>query len=263
MDLGIKGKVALIAGASKGLGYAIALGLAKEGVNVAICSRDSERIQQAAELIRKETNVSVLASAVDVTQNDEIEQWVKTVEKEWGAIHICITNTGGPPSMPFIETQDEQWHSALNLTLMSAVRLSRAVIPIMQKQKWGRIIHVCSASVKNPIPNLIFSNSIRAAVVALGKTQANELGAQGILVNSLLPGWALTERTNELITARAKYSNLSVEELYATREAAIPVKRIATPEEIAAPVVFLASECASFITGTVLTVDGGETRFPF
>jgi 3-oxoacyl-[acyl-carrier protein] reductase len=134
MDLGIKGKVALVAGASQGLGYAIAMGLAQEGVNVAICSRDADRINKAAERIRKETGVSVLASALNITHRDEIEKWVKMVEKEWNAIHICVTNTGGPPSSTFMETQDEQWHNAVSLTLMSAVRLSQAVVPIMQKK---------------------------------------------------------------------------------------------------------------------------------
>lgn len=263
MDLGLRGKVALVAGASEGLGFAIAKEFAREGAKVAICSRDLKKINKAAELIRNETGAEVMAAAADLTQPKEINDWVQAVATQWNTIHICITNTGGPPASTFIDTTDEQWQNAVNLTLMSAVRLSRAVIPFMQKQKWGRIIHVCSASVKNPIPNLIFSNSIRAAVVALGKTQSNELGGDGILVNSLLPGWTRTERTNLIMEARAKAANRTIEESYQDREVSIPIKRIATPEEIAAPVVFLASEKASFITGIALTVDGGETRVPF
>ena len=263
MNLGLHDKVALVAGASEGLGFAIAKAFSREGAKVAICSRDVNKINKAAKLIKDETQGDVMASVVDLTQSQDIHDWVQHVAKEWGMIHICITNTGGPPASTFIDTTDEQWQKSLNLTLMSAVRLSHAVIPFMQKQKWGRIIHISSASVKNPIPNLIFSNSIRAAVVALGKTQANELGVNGILVNSVLPGWARTERTKVIMEARAKAANKTIEESYQDREASIPVKRIATPEEIAAPVVFLASEQASFVTGVALAVDGGETRVPF
>lgn len=263
MDLGLRNKVVLVAGASEGLGFAIAKAFAHEGAKVAICSRDLNKINKAAELIQNETQADIMASVVDLTHPEEINNWVLDVAKKWNTIHICITNTGGPPSSTFIDTTDEQWYNAINLTLMSAVRLSHAVIPFMKKQKWGRIIHICSASVKNPIPNLIFSNSIRAAVVALGKTQSNELGIDGILVNSVLPGWTRTERTNVIMQARAKASNRSIEESYQDRETVIPVKRIATPDEIASPVVFLASEKASFITGIALTVDGGETKVPF
>jgi len=264
MDLGLHGKVALVAGASEGLGFAIAKEFAREGAKVAICSRSSEKINRAALLIQNEIHVAkVMASVVDLTQARSINDWIRDVVQKWDTVHICITNTGGPPASTFIDTTDEQWQNAINLTLMSAIRLSHAVIPFMKKQQWGRLIHICSASVKNPIPNLIFSNSIRSAVVALGKTQANELGADGILVNSLLPGWTRTERTNTIMEARAKAANRTVEESYQDREISIPVKRIAVPEEIAAPVVFLASEKASFITGTTLVVDGGETRVPF
>jgi len=263
MNLELKGKVALIAGASQGLGYAVALALAQEGAQVAICSRDAERINKAAQRIQQATQATVMAKAVDVTHPEKINQWITEVVKQWNTIHICITNTSGPASMPFMETNDENWQNAFNLTLMSAVRLSYAVIPFMQKQRWGRIIHICSASVKNPISNLIFSNSIRAAVVALGKTQANELAADGILVNSVLPDWTKTERVKELLEAHAKHQKMTTEEVYMTREAAIPLQRIANPEEIADPVVFLASERASFITGTTITIDGGETKVPF
>jgi 3-oxoacyl-[acyl-carrier protein] reductase len=263
MDLGLKDKVALVAGASKGLGYAAARSLVREGVRVAICSRDALRIESAAEALHRETDAPVFAAVVDVTRAEEITRWVNGVAERFGTIHICVTNTGGPPSMPFVDLDDALWQAWLNQTLMSAVRLARAVIPYMQKQKWGRIIHLASYSVKNPVPNLMLSNSIRSAVVALGKTQADELAADGILVNCVLPGWTETERVGELMEARAKRESISVAEAFARLRATIPVKRLGRPEELGDAVAFLASERASYITGVALTVDGGGSRFPF
>jgi 3-oxoacyl-[acyl-carrier protein] reductase len=263
MNLELTNKIALITGASKGLGFATALSFAKEGAKIVICSRDEKNIHTAAEKIRAETGAEVFALTADLTRAKDIRQLVKTATEKFGTIHICVTNTGGPPSMPFLELDDEKWLRGIELTLMSAVRLSREVIPHMQKQKWGRILHICSASVKNPIPNLMLSNSIRAAVVAMAKTQSYELAKDNILVNSILPGMTDTERTGELMKARAKYQNIKVEEAIAARKAAIPLGRLGRPEELADSIVFLASERASFITGTVLAVDGGETKFPF
>lgn len=263
MDLGLKDKVVLVAGASKGIGFAVAQSFAKEGAKVAICSRDEERIQIAGDLIRQENAVDIFAKAVDVTNQAEVNAWVKDTYEKFGAVHVCISNAGGPPSVPFIQTTPESWQDAIQLTFMSVIYLSQAVIPIMKAQSWGRILHICSASVRNPIPHLGFSNAIRSAVVALGKTQANELAQDGILVNSILPGWTDTERVAELTAAKAKHMNISVEEAISTRKLAIPVRRMATPEEIADPIVFLASERASFITGTAITIDGGETKYPF
>lgn len=263
MNLGLNKKIVLIAGASQGIAYATALAFAREGAIIAICSRSKKNILQAAENIQQETKTHVFAEAVDLTQAEAIQNWVNSVINNFGSLHVCITNTGGPPHGAFMDLTDTQWHSAVDLTLMSAVRLSRAVIPTMKKQHWGRIIHLCSASVRNPIPHLGLSNSIRSAVVALAKTQANELAQDNILVNSLLTGWTRTERVNELMQARAKQEQLSVDEIIAKRQTHIPLGRMAEPEEIAAPVVFLSSTAASFITGTTITVDGGESRFPF
>jgi 3-oxoacyl-[acyl-carrier protein] reductase len=263
VELGLTDKVVLIAGASQGLGFATALAFAKEGAHVVICSRDKKKLHHAAEKIYQETSNKVHAMAADVTQSNEIIKMVNSIEEQLGTIHVCVTNTGGPPSLKFMEATDEIWQKSFDLTLMSAVRLSRAVVPHMQKQHWGRIIHICSASVKNPIPNLLMSNALRAAVVGMAKTQANELARDGILVNCLLPGWTDTERVGEIMQAKAKYQQLTLDEAYAQRKAAIPLNRMGRPDEIAAAVVFLASECASFITGTLLTVDGGETRTAF
>ena len=263
MHLELNNKVVLVAGASQGIGYATALAFAREGARVAICSRNKNNIEEAAKKIRQETKAEILAQAVDLTQGEAIKTWVNSTINYFGNIHICITNTGGPPHGPFMNLDDAQWNTGITLTLMSAVRLSRAVIPTMQKQKWGRIIHLCSVSVRNPIPHLGLSNSIRSAVVALAKTQADELAENNILVNSLLTGWTRTQRVDELMQAQAKQEHLSLEDVYAKRQKSIPLGRMASPEEIAAPIVFLSSAAASFITGTTITVDGGESRFPF
>jgi 3-oxoacyl-[acyl-carrier protein] reductase len=263
MDLGLKGKVALVAGASKGLGKAVARGLAREGANVAIFSRDPARIQAAAKEIRDATGAQVLAITADVTRLDDIQRAVEETEKKFGALHIVVTNAGGPPPGAFVNLTEAQWNDAINMTLLSAVRLSRAAIPYMQKQKWGRIVHICSYSVKHPIENLMLSNSIRSAVVGLSKTQAMELAKDGILVNSVLPGWTLTERVEQIMEDRAARNHTDTRAQYAAIEKEIPIGRMGKPEEFADVVVFLASERASYVNGVALPIDGGATRTPF
>ncbi len=263
MDLGLQNKTALVAGASKGLGKAIALGLAHEGARVAIFARDAARLEQAAIEIRDATGAEILPLVADVTRADDIQRAVEAAAQKFGALHILVTNTGGPPSGAFASLTDQQWQSAVNLTLMSAVRLSAAAVPLMQKQKWGRILHVCSYSVKQPVDNLMLSNSIRSAVVALGNTQAIELGKDGILVNSICPGWTLTERVDEIMQDRAKRNGTRAHDERAKIEKEIPLGRMAMPEELANAVVFLASERASYISGVCLLVDGGITRTAF
>lgn len=263
MNLELKDKVVLVAGASQGIGFAIAQAFAQQGARVAICARDENKIIEAADKIQDETGAEVLAHVVDVTKEHDITQWVKEVAQTFSAIHVCITNAGGPPRGVFTELSDQDWQTGVDLTLMSAVRLSRAVLPFMREQKWGRIIHMCSISVRNPIPNLLISNALRSAVVALSKSQADQFAADNILVNSILTGWTHTEHVDHLMKDRAAQQKISVEEMLASRAAAVPLKRLAKPHEVAEPVVFLASERASFITGTTLTIDGGESRFPF
>ena len=204
MDLGLKDKVALVAGASQGLGKAVALGLAREGVHVAILSRDQARIQAAAKEIQETTGIQVLGLAADVSRGEEIDRAVSETVTRFGTIHIAVTNAGGPPPMPFVEIGDDLWQKYVDQTLMSAVRLSRAAIPFMQKQKWGRIIHMTSHTIKHPIENLMLSNSIRAAVVGLAKTQSFELAPHGILVNSVGPGVTDTARIRQLFADRAQ-----------------------------------------------------------
>ncbi|MBI5303952.1 MAG: SDR family oxidoreductase [Chloroflexi bacterium] len=263
MNLGLEGKIALVAGASKGLGKAVALGLAREGAHIAIISRDHARIETAAQSIRDATSAHVLAITADVTRIEDIQRAVDETVKKFGTIHILVTNAGGPPPAAFMALTDEQWQSAVNLTLMSAVRLSHAVVPLMQKQKWGRIIHLGSYSVKHPVDNLMLSNSIRAAVVGLGKTQAMELAKDGILVNSILPGWTVTERVEQLLQDRAARNQTSVRDEFAKIEKEIPLGRMGRSEELANVVVFLASECASYVNGVAFQVDGGATRTAF
>lgn len=263
MDLGLNGKIAIVAGASKGLGRAVALGLAREGAKVAILSRDQARIQSAARELSQQSGSQVVGIAADVSKLDDVQRAVDQAAKQFGTINILVTNAGGPPPGTFLNLTDEQWKQAVDLTLMSAVRLSHAVIPHMQKNKWGRIIHLGSFTVKYPAENLIFSNSIRAAVVGLGKTQAGELGKDNILVNSVLPGWTETERVTQLLEDRAKRANTSVDEAYASIARQVPLGRMGKPEEFANAVVFLASERASYINGVYLLVDGGITPTAF
>ncbi|HEX7594636.1 MAG TPA: SDR family oxidoreductase [Anaerolineae bacterium] len=260
MDMGLKGKVALVAGASKGLGKAVALGLAREGAHIAILSRDAARIESAAKEIR---GAQVLALVADVSRAAGIQRAVDETAKKFGTIHIVVTNAGGPPPGVFVSLTDEQWLSAVDATLMSAVRLSRAAIPLMQKQKWGRIIHLGSLTIKQPYADLMLSNSIRAAVVGLAKTQANELAKDGILVNTVSPGIIETDRVVQLMESRAKRNGTTARDEYALAEKNVPLGRVGQPEEFANVVVFLASERAAFVTGTHIIVDGGETRTPF
>lgn len=263
MDLGLKDKIALIGGGSKGLGKAVAVGLAREGAQVAIISHDRARVEAAAKEIHDAVGVEVLPITADLSREQDIQRSVTEAVDKFGTVHILVTNTGGPPPGSFVGLTDEQWQNAVNGTLMMAVRLSRAAVPFMAKQRWGRIIHMSSYSVKHPVENLMLSNSIRSAVVALGKTQALELAKDGILVNNVLPGWTMTERVEQLMQDRATRANSSVGEVYAAIEKAIPLGRMGKPEEFASVVVFLASECSSFVNGVALPIDGGETRTPF
>lgn len=263
MDLGLHGKVALVAGASKGLGKAVALGLAREGAHVALLSRDAARIEAAAKEIRDATGAQALALVADVSRAADIQRAVDATVKQFGTIHVLVTNAGGPPPGVFVNLTDEQWQDAVDATLMSAVRLSRAVIPFMQKQKWGRILHLGSLTIKQPYADLMLSNSIRAAVVGLAKTQSNELAKDGILVNTVSPGIIATDRVAQLMESRAKRNSTAARDEYALAEKNVPLGRVGQPEEFANVVVFLASERAAFVTGTHIIVDGGETRTPF
>jgi 3-oxoacyl-[acyl-carrier protein] reductase len=262
MDLGLKDKIALIAASSKGLGRASAEAIAAEGGKVTICARNAEALAQThAEM--QATGYEVLAVPADMTNAADISHAVQQTVDHFGGLHILVTNAGGPPPGYFPDFTDAQWEAAVNLTLMSAVRLIRAALPHMQQAQWGRIINITSISVKEPIDNLVLSNSIRAAVHGLAKTLANQVGQDGITVNNVMPGYTLTDRVTQLAEARAQQGGKSVEEVVAAMGTPMPLGRVARPDEFGAVVAFLASEKASYITGTSIPVDGGYIRASF
>jgi 3-oxoacyl-[acyl-carrier protein] reductase len=257
MDLGLQGKRALVTGASRGLGYATARGLALEGAAVAINSRNAEKISAAAADLAQESGSPVFGFAGDVTDADLPQQLVQQAEGALGGLDILVTNAGGPPPGKFESFSDAVWEKAIDLSLMSHVRLIRAALPFLRKSPSASVLAVTSYSVKQPIPNLILSNSIRAATVGLIKTLALELGAEGIRFNSILPAWTETERVYELMTTRARNSGVTVEEEIKKQARDSALGRMGTPQEFANVAVFLVSPAASYITGVMLTVDGG------
>jgi 3-oxoacyl-[acyl-carrier protein] reductase len=259
MDLGLKDKVALIPAASRGLGKAAALALAREGAQLAICSR-SDLIKQTAAEIRKETRSDVLALKADVAQKDDIKLLVDAAVKHFGRIDILIINAGGPPPGDFLGLSPEDWERAVDLTLMSAVRLCYAVVPQMIERGSGSIVAVQSISVKQPIENLILSSSIRLAVIGLMKSLANELGPKGIRVNSINPTWTKTERVEELLADRAERRGTTTEEQADQVTIEVPLGRMGTVEEFGRTIAWLTSPAASFIHGHALMFDGGATR---
>jgi 3-oxoacyl-[acyl-carrier protein] reductase len=260
MNLGLKGRVAIVAAASKGLGLAVATELAKEGAEVAICARSAERLAQASDAIRAASGRTVYSEAFDVTDASRVAQFVAAVEKKFGRVDICVTNAGGPPAKPFLDVTTEQWRTAVDLTLLSTVYFAREVLPRMQKNRWGRLVTITSNSVKQPMDNLVLSNSIRAAVTGLAKTLSNEFGPHGITVNNVCPGFTRTDRLLELADARAASSGESRDKIFERWEAQIPLRRVGEPEEFAAVVAFLVSERASYVNGVSIAVDGGAVK---
>lgn len=260
MDLGLKRRVAIVTGSSQGIGKAIALGLSQEEAKVSICARNKKQLNETASAITSTTGVEVYAVQADLTKTDDIRRLVTKTSERFGRIDILINNTGGPPSTTFLETSIEHWRTAVDLLLMSVVTACSEVIPHMQKQKWGRIINMTSFAAKQPAERLVLSNALRAGILGLTKTLSNELAEDGILVNAVCPGWTLTKRVEELAKAKAKTTDKTYEEIIKGWENQIPLKRLAQPKEIADLVVFLASERASYITGTVFQVDGGATK---
>lgn len=260
MQMGIRDRVALVAGASKGLGRAVARGLAAEGCNLALCARGQEGLDAVADEIAKEFGVEVWARAVDLADSRAAAGFAAEAIEKLGTVDILVNNAGGPPAASFEELDEEAWRRAVDLTLLSALALTRAVLPGMRGRKWGRIVNMTSVSVKQPLPGLILSNSIRAAVVGWAKTLADEVAGDQITVNNICPGWMLTERVDELLENRAQSQGVSREEALAGIVAAIPLGRMGQPEEFAALVVFLASQRAAYITGVSYLIDGGLHR---
>ncbi|MGC1364130.1 MAG: SDR family oxidoreductase [Candidatus Acidiferrum sp.] len=260
MDLGLQGRVAIVAAASKGLGRAVAEELAREGASVGICARSAAELEQAAAHIQKTTGREVFHESVDVTSPAAISHFVATVEDRFGRLDICITNSGGPPSKMFADTNPEDWRSAVDLVLMSTVFFAKEALPRMQKNKWGRFITITSSAVKQPVDGLLLSNSIRAAVTGLARTLANEYAQFGITVNNVCPGYIRTARLDDLAAAISARTGSQADAVFADWTRQIPAGRIGTPEEFAAIVAFLASERASYVNGTSIAVDGGMVR---
>ncbi len=260
MDLGIKGKVALVAAASRGLGRAVAEELAAEGALLIICARNQERLKETANHIEQTEGISVIAVKADLSIAEDVSRVVNSGLEKFGQIDILVTNAGGPPAGQFESLSREAWDTATRLTLHSVLELTRQILPVMKERRWGRILNITSIAVKQPVENLMLSNSLRLAVTGFARTLANEVATYGITVNNIMPGYTRTERVEELAQMMAEKEGISPDEFVARWEKEIPMRRIGEPREFAALAAFLVSERASYITGTSIPVDGGWIR---
>jgi 3-oxoacyl-[acyl-carrier protein] reductase len=260
MDLGLKDKVALVAASSQGLGRAVAEELAAEGAALVLCARDVNMLAETAASIADQSGAHVLAVPTDVTDVDQLKRLVESGIERFGRIDILVTNAGGPPAGTFEQITREQWEQAARLTLYSAIELARLVLPGMKERRWGRILNITSIAVKQPVESLMLSNSLRAGLTGFARTLANEVAADGITVNNILPGYTRTERLEDLAVMMAEKHGISSSEFRAKWEAEIPMRRLGEPREFAALAAFLVSERASYITGTSIQVDGGWIR---
>ena len=260
MDLGLKGKAALVAASSQGIGYAAALALAAEGARVAVCSRRKEAIEAAARRMEEHTGQPVAGFQADVSRPDEVERLVGGAAKALGGLDILVTNAGGPPRGVFEDFDDAQWSAAVNLNLMSTIRLIRCALPYLKQSAAGRIVNVASVSIKEPIDGLILSNTVRAGVMGLAKTLSRELAPFGITVNTVCPGYILTERLRSFLRGAAEERGVPEEDVLEAAQSEVPLGRLGRPEEMGDLITFLASERAAYITGTTIAVDGGLTR---
>ena len=256
MDLGLKGKVALVTAASKGMGKACAMGFAAEGARVAICARNDAEIKAAADEIKTKVGGEVLAMVADVTKAEDVKNLVARTTQTFGGVDVLVANCGGPPRGNLDEMTDQQWYGAFEVSLLSVVRLIREVLPSMRAKKWGRILTIQSVSVKQPVDGLLLSNAVRPGVAGLVKTLSADLGPDNITINAVCPGRILTDR----FLGGAKQSGLPVDEYVRRSSGDIPLGRIGTPEEFANVLIFLGSERASYVTGVSIQVDGGVVK---
>jgi 3-oxoacyl-[acyl-carrier protein] reductase len=260
MELGLKGRVAMVAGASQGIGKATAFAFAAEGADVAICARNREALDEVASGIRARFGVRAYVEALDVAEPEAIQRFVGNAQAELGRVDICVPNAGGPPGKPFLETTMEEWERAWYLNLRSAVCFAQAVLPGMVERRWGRIVTLTSYTVKQPVPELVLSNTIRAGILGLVRSLAGQFGKDGITVNNVGPGFTETDRAIHVLELRAKARGISFAQAKADLEREIAIGRLATPEEVAAAIVWLASEPAASVTGQTLLVDGGTYK---
>jgi 3-oxoacyl-[acyl-carrier protein] reductase len=260
MDLGLNDKAALVTAASKGLGKAIALRLAQEGAHVIICARGKEQLEKTAAEIRTETGRQVVPIEADISDPKTADTLVASTVERLGRLDVLVTNAGGPPPGQFLDLTPEDWETGARLTLMSAVRLLYAAVPVMKRQSEGSILAITSITVKQPLPNLVLSNSLRLSIIGLIKTLADELAPFNIRVNGICPGWTHTDRMDQLLRDRAKRKLTTLEEEAAKVAIDIPMGRMGTPKEFAKAAAFLVSPAASYITGVSLLVDGGMYR---
>lgn len=259
MNLGLKNRVALIAGSSRGIGFATAQAFATEGCRLAICSRGAQALGAAAQSLRN-SGAEVLAEAFDVTDEAAVQRFVNTLVEKFGSVDICVANAGGPPAKGFLAASNDDWQKAVDTNFLSTIYFAQEVIPHMQRNKWGRIVTLTSVSTKQPVPDLVLSNAVRAAVVGLVKSLSNEFGKDGITVNNVGPGYTATDRLKELAGARSKATGKSEQEIFAAWAADSALKRVAEPKEVADAIVWLASDRASYITGQTILVDGGAYK---
>jgi 3-oxoacyl-[acyl-carrier protein] reductase len=260
METGLKGRVAVVAASSQGIGLATAEAFAAEGCRVAMCARNGQKLEAAAGEIRKKSDAEVFVRAFDVTDAGAVHDFVEAVVQKFGSADICVTNAGGPPAKGFLAASIEEWRKAVDANFLSTVFFAREVIPHMQRQRWGRIITLTSITTKQPVPDLVLSNAVRAAVVGLVKSLANEFGKDGITVNNVGPGYTATERLKELARVRSAAQGKSEAEVFAAWASDAALKRVAEPREVADAIVWLASERASYITGQTILVDGGAYK---
>lgn len=260
VDLGLAGRVAVVAGSTRGIGRAIAVGFAREGARVVVNGRATEQVEATVQAIEAETGATVTGVAADVSTAPGAAVLIEQARARFGGVDVLVTNAGGPPAGTFDEVTDEDFQTAFQLNLMSAVRLIRAAVPDMRERRWGRVINIASTAVKEPVPYVTLTNTIRPGVVGLAKDLADHLGPDGITVNTVLAGPVLTDRLRYTTAARAAAAGISEAEQWESYLKLVPLRRFGAPEDVAALVVFLAGEPACWITGTVIQADGGRIR---
>jgi 3-oxoacyl-[acyl-carrier protein] reductase len=257
MELGLQGRLVCVSGASQGIGQAIAAGFAAEGARLALCSRHREKLEQTAEQLRRTYDTTVSIAAVDVQDSKSLSAWIQSAANDHGRMDVCVCNAGGPPARAILDTTEEEWQAAFETTLRSVIVQAQAALPLMKKNQWGRFLTISSVAVRQPIPALVYSNTLRTGLLGLVRTLASEFGPYGITVNNIAPGYTATARLDELARHSAEEKGTTIDAIHAEWTRDVPAGRLGTPEEIAAAAVWLASEQSAFITGQTLVVDGG------